>query len=105
MDVVRDQKGHETTHGEKAMMGYGFGMGAGGWIAMTIFWVALIVLVVWLLRNMFSVSNGRSEDRGWQETPEQTLDRRYAAGEIDDETYHSMRANLRSSGSSRRADR
>lgn len=91
------------------MMGYGFGMGAGGWIAMTIFWVGLIVLAVWLVRYMFSASSGsrgsRGEDSGWRETPEQTLDRRYAAGEIDEETYRSMHATLRSSDSSRRAER
>ena len=31
------------------MMGYGSGMGAGGWIALTIFWVGLITLTVWAL--------------------------------------------------------
>jgi len=27
------------------MMGYGFGMGAGGWIAMAVFWIGVIGLV------------------------------------------------------------
>ncbi len=88
------------------MMGYGWGMGAGGWIAMTIFWVALIVLVVWLVRRTLPDSSdhgGRgfqSDDSGWRETPEQTLDRRFAAGEIDEATYHKMHVTLRSSRSS-----
>jgi len=87
------------------MMGYGWGMGAGGWIAMTIFWVALIVLVVWLVRRTFPGSSDRGpgfrgDDSGWRETPEQTLDRRFAAGEIDEATYHKMRGTLRSSRSS-----
>jgi putative membrane protein len=91
------------------MMGYGFGMGGGAWIAMTIFWVALIVLVVWLVRYTFPGGAGSDRgphpgDGGWRETPEQTLDRRYAAGEIDEETYHAMRATLRSARSSRQGE-
>lgn len=89
------------------MMGYGFGMGAGGWVAMTIFWVALIVLVVWLVRYTFSGSGGNGSnpgDSGWRETPEQTLDRRYVAGEIDEQTYQAMRTTLRSSRSSRQGE-
>lgn len=89
-------------------MGSGFGMGGGWWIGMTIFWVALIVLAVWLVRYMFSSSNsqgGSRRDDGWRETPQQTLDRRYAAGEIDEETYQAMRATLRSSRPSRQDER
>ena len=79
------------------MMGYGWGMGAGGWIAMTIFWVALIVLVVWVVTRTHSDSGGRSDNSPWRETPEQILDRRFAAGEIDEATYHKMRETLRPS--------
>ncbi|MBC7298947.1 MAG: hypothetical protein H5T82_08640, partial [Demequina sp.] len=35
------------------MMGYGFGMGAGGWIAMAVFWIGVIGLVVWLVVRAF----------------------------------------------------
>jgi putative membrane protein len=87
------------------MMGYGWGMGGGGWIAMTIFWVALIVLVAWLVRRTLRDSSDRGpgfrgDDSGRRETPEQTLDRRFAAGEIDEATYRKMRGTLRSSRSS-----
>lgn len=84
------------------MMGYGWGMGAGGWIAMTVFWVALIVLVVWLITRAFPDGQNRTGGRagaGPHETPEQILDRRYAAGEIDLETYRTMRATLASARS------
>ena len=83
------------------MMGYGWGMGAGGWIAMAIFWVALIALVVWLIAR--ALPSGRDADRGQPtgiETAEQILDRRYAAGEIDLDTYQVMRVNLASSRTS-----
>ena len=86
------------------MMGYGWGMGAGGWIAMTVFWVALITLVVWLVARTLPGAGdnrraGRPEGSAGIETPEQILDRRYAAGEIDRETYQVMRATLASSRS------
>lgn len=87
------------------MMGYGWGMGAGGWIAMTVFWIALITLVVWLVTRALPGAgdngrDGRREGLPGSETPEQILDRRYAAGELDLETYQVMRATLASSRSS-----
>lgn len=85
--------------------GYGYGMGAGGWIAMTIFWVALITLIVWAISRNRAGSGGRADStrlRGGAgdsatETSEDILDRRFAAGELDEDTYHSMRATLGSS--------
>ena len=86
------------------MMGYGFGMGAGGWIAMAVFWIAVIGLVVWLVARAFP--RGRRDDVvggepgvAQGETPDQLLDRRFAAGEIDVATYDSMRATLRANRS------
>ncbi|GAA3817477.1 SHOCT domain-containing protein [Cellulomonas soli] len=88
------------------MMGYGWGMGAGGWVAMTVFWVALVVLVVWLLVRAFPGGPGRTAGPHvggpTRETPEQILDRRYAAGEIDLETYRTMRTELSSARSTDR---
>jgi len=83
------------------MMGYGFGMGAGGWIAMAVFWIGVIALVVWLVVRAFP--SGRRDDAAaggdsavaQGETPEQLLDRRFASGEIDVATYESIRATLR----------
>lgn len=85
------------------MMGYGWGMGAGGWIAMTVFWVALLVLVVWGVTKLLP-TGGRGPDAGAPrgETPEEILDRRFALGEIDGETYQRMRTEINSSRSGRR---
>jgi putative membrane protein len=56
-------------------------LGFGWWLVMTIgmvaFWAAVIALAVWLVRS-------RPERR---ETPEEVLDRRLAAGELDVEEY------------------
>lgn len=82
-------------------MGYGWGMGAGGWIAMTLFWVALVVLIGWAVARAFPSGGARSAEPR-QETPEEVLDRRFAAGELDAETYQSMRATLSSARSTRR---
>ena len=83
------------------MMGYGFGMGAGGWIAMALFWIGVIILVVWLVVRAFPGSRRDDGVGSGQpgETPEQVLDRRFAAGEVDVATYESMRATLRANRS------
>ena len=92
------------------MMGYGNGMGGGGWIAMTIFWVALITLIVWgVSRARSAGSDGgvnstqpRGEARnGDAHTAEDILDRRFAAGELDEDTYRAMRVTLESSRTTR----
>lgn len=92
------------------MMGYGWGMGVGGWIAMAVFWVGLIVLVVWLITRALPSGNARDRDhrdavRGRDEAPEQTLDRRFAAGEIDEAQYHAMCETLRSGRTFRQNER
>lgn len=92
------------------MMGYGYGMGAGGWIAMTIFWVGLITLVVWALSRALPTGSGWGADTAPQrggardvatDSAEDILDRRFAAGELDEDSYRSMRATLRSSRATR----
>ncbi len=89
------------------MMDFGWGMSTGGWIAMAVFWVALLVLIVWLVTRVFSSGNSQHEsrvDRGWQESADQVLDRRFAAGEIDEPTYQRMREALQSGRSTQKTD-
>ena len=80
--------------------GYGWGMGAGGWIEMTVFWVALITLVVWLVARALPDGQDRrdtrSDDVAGTLSAEQVLDHRYAAGELDLDTYQAMRTHLAS---------
>jgi len=89
------------------MMGYGYGMGAGGWIGwitMAVFWIGLIALVVWGVSRAFPAGKDRG-DTSWalrSETPAEVLDRRYAAGEIDEDRYQAMRATLASGSAVRR---
>lgn len=83
------------------MMGwYGGGMGGTGWIFMGLFWIALIAVIIWLVLRLLP-SNGHAGPTPTappqipgQESPLDILDRRFAAGEIDLETYQSNRAAL-----------
>jgi putative membrane protein len=76
------------------MDGWYHDMGAGGWALMAIFWVVLVVVVVWALTNLLGGKGQTSEPR---ERPEEILDRRLAAGEIDAQTYDELRTKLRAS--------
>lgn len=83
------------------MMGYGWGMGMGGWIFMALFWIVLLGLIVWgvgalLPRTRWEQGGGRPE------RPEEILDRRFALGELDVEQYRRARENLAAARPARR---
>lgn len=83
------------------MMGYGGmgwgGMGVVGMIAMVAFWLVLIALIVWAVSRLLPGRQVRLGPSGsTQETPEDILDRRFARGEVDLETYQLQRAALAS---------
>lgn len=82
------------------MMGYGWGMGMGGWIFMALFWIVLLGLIVWGVAAL--LPRARSEQGGRPERPEEILDRRFALGEIDIEQYRRARENLAVARSGRR---
>jgi putative membrane protein len=98
---------------ESNMMGiYGGGMGGGPWILIGLFWIALIALIIWLVVRLIPSNRGASaptavtqpgapvqpavpaQPTGAQESPVEILDRRFARGEIDLETYQTHRAAL-----------
>lgn len=81
------------------MMGYGGmgwgGMGWGGMIGMLLFWVVLVAAIVWAVSRLLPGRQApASPPSSRQEMPEDILDRRYARGEIDLETYQAQRAVL-----------
>lgn len=61
-------------------------MGVGGWIFMGATWAAVLSLVVWVVCRLFPAAKERD--------PRAALDARLASGEIDTETYRSLRAQL-----------
>lgn len=84
------------------MMGWYDGDHMGGfgpvmWMFMLVFWVALIALIVFLVVKLLPMGSGPRTTRSSsavRETPEQMLDRMFATGEIDEETYRSRRSAL-----------
>jgi len=86
---------------ETDMMGwYGGGMGGGAWIFMGLFWVILIAAIIWLVVRLLPSSSHSGATTtaphqvSGQESPLDILDRRFAAGELDLETYQAQRAAL-----------
>jgi putative membrane protein len=72
-------------------------MGVGGMIGMVVFWLVLIALILWAVSRLLPgrpVRTGPAQPG--QETPEEILDRRFARGEVDLETYQLQRAALAS---------
>ena len=71
-------------------------MGGGGcmmgmhWL-MWIFWIVLLALIVW---GIVYLLKSRRDDRPPRESPAETLQRRYAAGEISTEEYEERKRRL-----------
>lgn len=83
------------------MMGYGWGMGLGGWIFMGLFWVLVIGLIVWAIVSLLPSARATGRHPG-QEGPQEILDRRFAMGEIDAEQYRRAREELAATQTGRR---
>ncbi|MBI4939579.1 MAG: hypothetical protein HY830_02385 [Actinobacteria bacterium] len=76
---------------EDIMMNGYYGMGSGG-VLMWLTSLLIVAALVWLVVR-FAVP-GSTRGSGGRERPEDVLDRRFAAGEIDADTYKSQRAAL-----------
>lgn len=78
------------------MFGTGWctGMGAGGWVLMVLLWGGFLAVVVWAVTRLFP----RSRPGAGGEDAASALDRRLAAGEIDEETYQRLRGELTRTG-------
>jgi len=77
------------------MNGWYGGMGAGGWILMTVFWVGLIAAIIWAGARLFARPDSVGNPVGVGERPGEILERRLANGEIDAATYDALREKLR----------
>ena len=71
------------------------GMGGGWWILMMVFWVGLIAAIVWAGARLFARPGPGDYSGGSGERPGEILERRLASGEIDAETYDTLREKLR----------
>ncbi len=78
------------------MMGWygGAGMGWGAWIGMGLFWLVLLGVILYAVVRLLPSGRAGGRDRD-PESPEEILDRRFARGEVDIETYQAQREALR----------
>ncbi|MFN8467895.1 MAG: SHOCT domain-containing protein [Caldilineaceae bacterium] len=77
---------------------YGFGgwMG-GGWLWMLLLAVAFVLLIVWAVRGTAGSGSSQQQkpnERIERPTPLETLDMRFAKGEISEDEYKNMRRTL-----------
>lgn len=77
--------------------GWGWGWMALMMVVMLVFWGAVIVGIVWLVRGVGGGSWGRGRSVR-KETPVEILDRRFAEGEISEEDYRARREVLAGRG-------
>lgn len=74
------------------MMGFGMGIGV---LLVALFWVALIVLAIWLVKALFPGAGPPSLPPGGRSpSAREILDRRYASGELSREQYELMKRDL-----------
>ncbi|HEY5514713.1 MAG TPA: hypothetical protein VIK12_00730 [Pengzhenrongella sp.] len=92
------------------MMGwYGGGMTGFAWMGMGLFWLVLLGLIVWLVLRLLPGKAPAAPPAGptsastasAAEPALAILDQRLAAGEVDVETYRTIRATLESRGVTR----
>jgi putative membrane protein len=79
------------------MFGYGWcsGMGVGGWLLMAFLWAGFLAVIIWAVTRLFPRTR---PGKAGGENATSVLDRRLAAGEIDEETYERLRGELTRTG-------
>ena len=78
------------------MFGTGWcgGMSVWGWLAMAVAWGGFLAVVVWAVTWLFPRSRSQPSDQQGGQDAAVLLDRRFASGEIDEDTYQRMRGQL-----------
>lgn len=75
------------------MMGWGYGMGWFWPILMTVFWIAVIAGIVFLIRWLI-VSTRTREHGGFGESAIEILKKRYARGEITKDEFENVKRDI-----------
>ncbi|MCR4328724.1 MAG: SHOCT domain-containing protein [Patescibacteria group bacterium] len=69
-----------------------FSWGLGGGIMMIIFWAAIILFIVWIVREVSGRNN--SDKIGHRKSTLEILEERYAKGEIDKKEFEEKKKDL-----------
>lgn len=75
-------------------MMFGDWSGWGWMMLMPFLWIALLGLIVWAVIRLAQRPSAGAPGTPRHESPQEILDRRFAAGEIDAETYQRARDTL-----------
>jgi putative membrane protein len=76
-------------------MMYGYGTGWGWMMLMPFVLIVLLGVVIWAVVRLVQRSGDHQQSAGaCRETPQETLDRRFASGEIDADAYTQTRTRL-----------
>lgn len=75
--------------GAGSVLGGGFGM-----ITMALFWAALIIGVVFVIRWILTSTGPRSQGPGQGDSALEVLRRRYASGEVDRREFEEKKRDL-----------
>jgi putative membrane protein len=73
-------------------------MGVGGWLLMAAIWGGVLAVIVWAVLRLFPRGASRPAGPGDGENAQSVLDRRLAAGDIDEDTYRRLRGELTHAG-------
>ena len=77
-------------------MGWGYGIGWLWPIMMVVFWIAIIVGIIFLIRWLVVSTRTATRGAGFDDTPLEIIKRRYARGEINKEEFEEKRRDLAS---------
>jgi putative membrane protein len=92
-ELATQWRGYEWGHGP-GMMGWGSGMGWLGGSIMVIFWIAVIVGIVLLIRWLIISTRTPSHGTSSGESALDILKKRYARGEIDKQEFEEKKKDL-----------
>jgi putative membrane protein len=92
-DILTQWRGYDYGHGP-GMMGWGSGLGWFGGIIMAIFWIAVIVGIILLIRWVIISTRTASHGTSIGESALDILKKRYARGEIDKQEFEEKKKDL-----------
>jgi putative membrane protein len=91
---VVGQWGGQWGHMGPGMMGWGYGMGWVGMILMAVFWIAVIIGIVFLIRWLVTSTGAGSQRGSSGDSALEILKRRYARGEVNKEEFIEKKKDL-----------
>ena len=93
-DAFAQMRGGSDWGPGPGMMGWGYGMGWIGMIIMAVFWIAVIVGIVFLIRWLVLSTRAEGHKAPSEDSALEILRKRYARGEINKEEFEEKKKDL-----------